>query len=213
MRAQITLHRAALPRGHPARINSRLSAAVAFALDGQLDEAVGIVNTAQPAAYLDWDKGRRPWKHLICVVAICKGFMTLSSWLGSNPRCDGCNAQDPFPHPRARALAVSSFAYDVGAVVRVLQGALCASCCQRIIEEEQSMVEAGGRGPVPLCSVPSATVGTDRLGALGSNHCTSSVTGSIHRFMPLALTDCQWPSSSSTQLAARLSCMVNKCTY
>jgi len=42
---QITLHRAALPRGHPARINSRLSAAVAFALDGQLDEAVGIVNT------------------------------------------------------------------------------------------------------------------------------------------------------------------------
>ncbi|KAF5838911.1 hypothetical protein DUNSADRAFT_2001 [Dunaliella salina] len=42
---QMTLHRAALPRGHPARINSRLSAAVAFALDGQLDEAVGIVNT------------------------------------------------------------------------------------------------------------------------------------------------------------------------
>lgn len=41
---QVVFHRAALPRGHPARINSRLSAAVAFALDGQLDEAVTIIN-------------------------------------------------------------------------------------------------------------------------------------------------------------------------
>ena len=42
---QIVAHRAALPRGHPAHISSRLSAAAGFALDGQLDEAVAIVNT------------------------------------------------------------------------------------------------------------------------------------------------------------------------
>lgn len=54
---QVCLHRAALPRGHPACISSRLSAAVAFALDGQLDEAVAIINR--------WVAGGTGWGGLL----------------------------------------------------------------------------------------------------------------------------------------------------
>lgn len=40
---QVEVRRAALPRGHPSRVNGRLSAAAAFAAEGQGDQAVTLV--------------------------------------------------------------------------------------------------------------------------------------------------------------------------